>query len=230
MKIKNALIAILAIVALSFQAQAQSIVNKDVIKELNKKVSKDYRKRAKDLSKRGWETVPGGAPMEKQLEIAAAKAYEMDEKGLPKNYVAYQIAKGETFAAAKMQAQQLALNDIANQIGSNIVGRIKSDVGNVESAADATSITEVISAYQNTVAAKLGRVMPVVMLMRNRATLKGSQRKKDNISKTDKFVEVQCTMLYDMAAAEKMIKQDLRKELKKKTSMLHDEIDELIGL
>lgn len=195
------------------QAQTKD-ERKDAQKLAKKSAVKDARKQAKKYAKQGYMNLPGGLPMEKQIENTMILSYVVDEKGTPKYYVAQQEAKAETFAAAKQQAQQLCLADIASQIGSNILGRIKSDVANAESKADAASITEVIGAYQNTVMAKLGRTEPVLLFKR-----------------TDKnLTYIVMAMKYDMAAAEEMVKNDLRKELKQKTNLMQEEIDQMLKL
>ncbi len=195
------------------QAQTKD-ERKKAKKDLKKRAIKDARKEAKRWKKkRGYTNIIGDLPMEKQLENAFLLNYVMDDKGRKKYYVASQEAKAETFAAAKQQAQQLCLADIASQIGSNILGRIKSNIANNESIEDAASVTEVVGAYQNTVAAKLGRTEPIVIF-----------------KKVDKLTHIAMMMKYDMSSAEEMIKEDLRQELKKKTELLQDEIDGLLDL
>ena len=186
---------------------------KAALKTLKKKATKDARKEAKRYRKKGYVSLPGQLPMEKQLEQSYIFAFSLDEKGKKKYYLASQEAKGETFAAAEQQTRQLCLNNIASEIGSNILGKIKSNVANAESAKDAASVTEVISGYQNTVAAKLGRTNPVVVFKK--------------VDKKSGLTHVLMTMAYDVAAAERIIKKDLRKELKDQTDLIQDEIDEL---
>ncbi|MCS7004656.1 MAG: hypothetical protein NZM38_04955 [Cytophagales bacterium] len=208
--------SILLGIAYAQKEDTYAAARKAALKDLDKRVDRDYRKQAKALAKEGYQPVIGTPPMEKQLEEAAVRAYMKDERGNAKYYTASQEAKAETFAAAKQQAIQLCLNDIAAFMGSNIVGRIKSDVANSEVVKDATSVTEVIGAYQNTIAAKLARVEPIVQLQK--------------VDKKTGLTYFKAMMCYDMEAAERQIKNDLRKELKQKTSMLQEEIDQLIGL
>jgi hypothetical protein len=138
----------------------------------------------------------------------------MDDKGNPKYFVATQVAKAETFAASKQQALQLCIADIASQIGSNIFGTIKANVANNEGLDDATSVTEVIGAYQNRIMAKLGRVVPVVTL-----------KKMEN-----KLTYINMTVRYDRAEALEMVKQDLRQELKDKANLMQEEIDNILNI
>lgn len=216
---KNLLcVLMLALLAgFGFSAQAQTKEErKDAKKEANARAIKDARKEAKQYRKEGYDNVPGDPPMEKQLEEAILLNYVKDDKGTKKYFTTTQMVKAENFRAAKEAAFQACLADIAAQIGSNIIGRIKQDVANAEDVKDATSINEVISAYQNTVAAKLGRTEPVVILQR--------------IDKKTGLTHLTMVVKYDIGSAEEMVKKDLRKELRKKTQLLHDEIDELIGL
>ncbi|MEN7549221.1 hypothetical protein AAG747_14955 [Rapidithrix thailandica] len=203
----------LAIVGMSFANAQTSDEWKDARKIAGKKAIKDARKQAKKFRKQGFMNLPGEPNMDKQIEEAMILNYVRDDKGRRKFYYTTQEAKAETFAAAKQQAQQLCLADIASQIGSNILGRIKSNVANAEQMEDAASVTEVIGAYQNTVAAKLGRTEPVVLF-----------------TKKDKLTYIYMGVLYDVASAEEMIKNDLRKELKSKTELLQEEIDGLLEL
>jgi len=186
---------------------------KEAKKEIKEKAIKDARKDAKKLGKEGYSHMPGDLSMEKQLERSMILTIMSNDNGQKKYYNASQIAKAETFAAAKQQALQLAIADIASQLGSNLLGKIKSSVANSENLTDAASITEVIAGYQNTVAAKLGRIDPVVVIQR--------------VDKSSKLTYVQVRIFYDMDAAAHVIKEDLRKELKAKTKEIHDEIDAL---
>ena len=172
-------------------------------------------KEAKRLTDQGFYNVPGDLPVMKQLEESFRLRQEKDAEGRPRYYLSTQEAKAETFAAAKEQAQQLCLANIASQIGSNILGRIKSNLANSESAKDAASVTEVIAAYQNTVMSKLGRTEPIVIL-------KGQDARG--------FTKIFMTVKYDMKSAEEMVKRDLRKELKQKTNELQSEIDKMLDL
>ena len=166
------------------------------------------------MRKQGFSNLPGELPMEKQLEESYVYNNTKDEQGTKKYYTTTQLSKAETFAAAKQQAMQLSLNDIASQIGSNIIGKIKSNVANAEGLDDTNSVTEVIGGYQNRVAARLGRTIQVTLFKR--------------IDKKSKLTYVTMTVAYDMAAAEKMVKKDLRKKLKDDLNLIQDDIDDIL--
>ncbi|GAB4329891.1 MAG: hypothetical protein OHK0038_04030 [Flammeovirgaceae bacterium] len=184
------------------------------IKASKGKTTKIARKESKRLAKEGYSNIAGEMPMDKQLERSIALSYMMDDRGNPKYFLATQVAKAETFAASKQQALQLCIADIASQIGSNILGTIKANVANNEALDDATSVTEVIGAYQNRIMAKLGRVVPVVTL-----------KKMEN-----KLTYINMTVRYDRAEALEMVKQDLRQELKDKANLMQDEIDKILDI
>lgn len=188
---------------------------KAAIKELKKRAPKYARKEAKKLRKQGFSNLPGELPMEKQLEESYVFINAKDDQGTKKYYTTTQLSKAETFAAAKQQSMQLCLNDIASQIGSNILGKIKSNVANAEGVKDANSVTEVIGGYQNRVAARLGRTNPVTLFKR--------------VDKKTKLTHVTMTVAYDILAAEKIVKKDLRKKLKEDLNLVQDEIDEILS-
>lgn len=184
-------------------------------KGLKGKSYKTARKEAKRLKKEGYINLPGQLPVSRQLERSYAFTYALDDKGRNKYFVETQEAKAETFAAAEQQARQLCLANIASEIGSNILGRVKANIANAESVADATSVTEVVGAYQNTVMARLGRTNPVVSLKK--------------LDKKNGLTYVYMTLVYDLSSAEEMVKADLRKALKEETQLLQEEIDQLLN-
>lgn len=185
---------------------------KDALKVAKKRAVRIARKEARRYRKDGYSNIVGDPPMEKQLEESFALNYIVNDNGQKKYFLTTQEAKAETFAAAKQQVYQLCIADIASQIGSEIVGKVKSNVANAESLDDAASVTEVIGAYQNRVAARLGRTEPIVVM-----------KKKDG-----KYTALVMTMKYDIASAEEIIKNDLRTELRKKVEMQQDDIDKLL--
>lgn len=186
---------------------------KKTLKEMKGRSIKDARKQAKALEKEGYQVIPGDLPMEKQIENSYVARLAKDEDGHPKYFVAYQQSKGETFAAAKQAAYQLCLTELATQIGSEILGRIKSSVSNSEGMSDATSATQVIASYQNNVTARLGRTDQIVML-----------------KKVDKLTYITLSIKYPVAEAERIVKEDLRKKLETEANLGQDEINSLLDI
>ncbi|OHX64205.1 hypothetical protein [Flammeovirga pacifica] len=198
----------------NFTSEAQTKKEKkQTLKELKGKAVKDAKKQAKALKKEGYTVIPGDLPMDMQIENSFFARLATDDNGDPKFFVAYQQSKGETFAAAKQAAYQLCLADIASQIGSEILGRIKSTVSNSEGMSDATSATQVIASYQNNVSARLGRTQQIVML-----------------KKVDKLTYVTLSLKYPIAEAERIVKEDLRKKLESEANLGQEEINSLLDI
>ena len=84
--------------------------------ELNEKASKAARKDAKKLSKEGWQTAPGALPLEKQLDKSYMMQMEYDDDMYPKYLMGEAMSIGENYDAAKMQALELAKQNLAGQI------------------------------------------------------------------------------------------------------------------
>ena len=83
--------------------------------ELNEKASKAARKEAKKLTKEGWKTAPGALPMEKQLDRSYTMQMEYDNDLFPKYLMGEAMSIGENYDAAKMQALELAKQNLAGQ-------------------------------------------------------------------------------------------------------------------
>jgi len=84
--------------------------------QLTAKASKDARKNAKKLTKEGWTVAPGALPLEKQLDKSYMMQYEFDENQFPKYIMGEAMAIAENYDAAKMQALELAKQNLAGQI------------------------------------------------------------------------------------------------------------------
>ncbi|MBB6461224.1 hypothetical protein [Flammeovirga kamogawensis] len=202
---------------LLFNLSAQSQTKKEkkaTLKQLKTKAVKDAKKQAKTLSKQGYTEIPGDLPMAMQLENSYYARLAQDDMGNPKFFVVFQESKGESFAAAKQSAYQLCLNELATQIGSEIIGRIKTNLSNSESLNDSGSVNEVIGSYQNNVSARLGRTTPIVLL-----------KKVDG-----GMTYITMSVKYPISEAERIVKEDLRKELAKKSDLQQDEIDGLLDI
>ncbi|KXX66986.1 hypothetical protein [Flammeovirga sp. SJP92] len=208
------LLVFVAMIFIANENHAQTKKEKKAtLKELKGKAVKDARKAAKELKKQGYSEIPGDLPMDMQIENSYLARLSTDDMGNPKFFVTTQESKAESFAAAKQAAMQLCLTDIASQIGSEIVGRIKSNIANSEGMSDAASVTEVIGAYQNNVSARLGRTTPIVML-----------------KKVDGLTYITMSIKYPISEAERIVKDDLRKELANKADMSQDEINGLLDI
>src|SRR5574344_1579558 len=221
---KKVILLCMAFLAMSTYTMAQS--QKDVIKErketaklsraeLNEKASKAARKEAKSLSKEGWQTSPGALPIDKQLDKSYNMQYEYDEAGFPKFLMGEAMSIGENYDAAKMQALELAKQNLAGQIQTEVTALVENTVANKQLTADeAASVTQSILASKNLISQSIGRIIPVVEVYR---------------IKTNKNKEVLVRIAYNSEMAKEAAKNIVRKDLEKKGDDLHGKLDKLLG-
>lgn len=136
-------------------------------KELNAKASKDARKEAKKLAKQGWMASPGSLPLEKQLDRSYMMFYEFNEDMSPKYLMGEAMSIGENYDAAKMQALELAKQNLAEQIQTELTALVETEVANEQlPAEEAASITRTVMNSKNLITQSIGRVIPVVEVYR----------------------------------------------------------------
>ncbi len=183
--------------------------------ELNEKASKAARKAAKDYTKDGWETVPGALPIEKQLDKSYLMQYEYDQDFFPKYIMGEAMSIGENYDAAKMQALELAKQNLAGQIQTEITALVENSVANKQLAEEqASSVTSSVMASKNLISQSIGRTITVIELYR---------------TKQNKNKEVLVRIAYNSDMAKKAAKEAIRKDLEAKGDELHGKLDELLG-
>lgn len=203
-------------------AQTQKELNKErkeVVKqskkELNAKVSRSTKKEAKRLQKEGWQVAPGALPLEKQLEKAYTMQYEYDESGYPLYIMAEAMSIGENYDGAKAQALELAKENLAGQIHTEVTALVNSTVANKQLAAeDAATIVETVKASKNLISQSLGRVFPIVEVYRTKA---------------NKNKEVLVRLAYNEKMAREAAKRAIKQELEAKGQNLHEQLDTVLG-
>ena len=203
-------------------AQTQKELNKErkeVVKqskkELNAKVSRSTKKEAKRLQKEGWQVAPGALPLEKQLEKSYTMQYEYDESGYPLYIMAEAMSIGENYDGAKAQALELAKQNLAGQIQTEVTALIESTVANKQLAVeDAATIVETVSASKNLISQSIGRVIPVVEVYRTKA---------------NKNKEVLVRLAYNEKMAREAAKRVIKQELEAKGKDLHKQLDTVLG-
>jgi hypothetical protein len=196
-------------------AKERKVVNKLSESELKDRSSKAARREAKKLKGEGWLTTPGALPIDKQLDRAYKMQYEYDENQYPKYIMADAMSTGQNYDAAKLQALELAKQNLAGQVQTEMAAIIENTVANQQmDAGQAESITKTIAASKNLISQSLGRVIPVTEVYRD--------------SKRNKEVLVRIAYNGDMAreAARKVVKQ----ELAKKGLELHEQLDKAMGV
>ena len=192
---------------------------KEVVKaskeQLNEKASKEARSEAKKLKKAGWDVAPGALPIEKQLDKSFLMQYEYDKEMYPKYIMAEGMSIGGNYDGAKMQALELAKQNLAGQIQTEVTALVENTVANEQmSAEDAASVTRSISAGKNLISQSIGRTLPVVELYR---TLKNGNK------------EVMVRIAYNGDMAKKLAKEAIRKQLAKEGEEKQKKLDELLG-
>ena len=192
---------------------------KEVIKaskeQLNEKASKVARDEAKKLAKAGWETAPGALPIEKQLDRSYLMQFEYDDEMYPKYIMAEGMSVAGNYDAAKMQAMELAKQNLAGQIQTEVTALVENTVANEQmSAEDAATLTRSIAAGKNLISQSIGRTLPVVEIYR---TLKNKNK------------EVLVRIAYNGEMAKKLAKDAIRKQLAKEGEEKQKKLDELLG-
>lgn len=183
--------------------------------ELNEKATKTARKDAKKLKKEGWTTVPGALPLEKQLDKSYMMQMEYDEDMYPKYLMGEAMSIGENYDAAKMQALELAKQNLAGQIQTEVTALIENSVANEQLAnEDATSVTQSIMGAKNLISQSIGRTIIVMECYR---------------VKTNKNKEVLVRIAYNGAMAKAAAKRAIQDELKSKSDDLQKKLDQLLG-
>ena len=183
--------------------------------ELNQKATKAAIKEAKRLKKEGWQAAPGALPLEKQLDKSYMMQYEYDEDMFPKYLMGEAMSIGENYDAAKMQALELAKQNLAGQIQTEVTALIENTVANEQMEAEqAASITRSAMAAKNLISQSIGRVITVMEVYK---TL-GNKNK-----------QVLVRIAYNSEMAKAAAKKAIRQDLEQKGDNLHEKLDELLG-
>lgn len=197
------------------QLQERKDIKKLSKAELNEKATKTARKDAKQLQKEGWQTAPGALPIEKQLDKSYLMQMEYDEDMFPKYIMAEAMSIGENYDAAKMQAIELAKQNLAGQIQTEVTALIENTVANKQlEAEEAASVVQTISAAKNLISQSIGRTIPVMEVYR---------------TKPNKNKEVLVRLAYSQEMAKAAAKKAVRQELEQKGEELHNKLDKLLG-
>ena len=182
---------------------------------MNEKATKAARKDAKKLTKEGWITAPGALPLEKQLDKSYMMQMEYDEDKYPKYLMGEAMSIGENYDAAKMQALELAKQNLAGQIQTEVTALIENSVANKQLAnEDAASLTQSIMGAKNLISQSIGRTITVMECYR---------------VKSNKNKEVLVRIAYNGAMAKAAAKRAIQEELNEKSEEIHKKLDEILG-
>ncbi len=221
---KKLLIILLAAVLVGNTVNAQSdkelrkereAISKMSKSELNDKATKAARKEAKALKKKGWTTAPGALPMDKQLDKSYLMQYEYDENMLPKYIMGEAMSIGGNYDTAKMQALELAKQNLAGQIQTEVTALIENTVANEQLSQDqAESVTRSVMASKNLISQSIGRTITVMEVYR---TLPNKNK------------EVLTRIAYNSVMALKTAQKAIKEDLEKRGDKLHNKLNELLG-
>lgn len=210
---------LMAVGSVSAQSTIEQInARKDNVKasrkELNEKASKDARKEAKKMAKEGWQTAPGALPIDKQLDKSYMMQYEQDDYGYPKYIMGEAMSIGQNYDAAKMQALELAKQNMAGQVQTEVTALIENTVANNQlEPEEAASITKSVMASKNLISQSIGRVVTVVEVYR---TLPNKNK------------EILVRIAYNSDLARKAAINAVKKDLAKEGEALHGKLDKLL--
>ena len=197
------------------QKKEREELRKSSKSQLNEKATKAARKEAKNMQKEGWQTAPGALPIEKQLDKSYLMQMEYDADMYPKYIMAEAMSIGGNYDAAKMQALELAKQNLAGQIQTEVTALVENTVANQQlGAEEAASVTKSVLASKNLISQSLGRTIPVVEIYR---TLPNKNK------------EVLVRIAYNGDAAKNIAKQAIQKDLEQRGDELHNKLDKLLG-
>ena len=140
--------------------------------------------------------------------------YEYDENGYQKFLMGEAISTGENYDGAKMQAMELAKQNLAAQVQTEMTALVENQVANSQlSAEDASSVTKSIMASKNLISQSIGRTIVVMEVYR---TL------------SNKNKEVLIRIPYNSEMAKQVAKNAIRKSLAEESSNLSEELNNLL--
>ena len=183
--------------------------------ELNEKASKYARQEAKTFKKQGWLVAPGALPLEKQLDRSYQMQNEFDEELFPMYLMGEGVSTAQSYDAAKMQAMEMARQQLAAQLQTEVTALIESNVSNNQlGAEEAATVSKTIMSAKSLISKSLGRTIPVVEVYRD----------KKNGNK-----EVSVRVAYSSKTAKAVVKKAIQDDLEKEGKSLQNKLDELLG-
>ena len=140
--------------------------------------------------------------------------YEYDENGYQKFLMGEAISTGENYDGAKMQAMELAKQNLAAQVQTEMTALVENQVANSQlSAEDASSVTKSIMASKKLISQSIWRT---IVVMEVYCTL------------SNKNKEVLIRIAYNSEIAKQVAKNAIRKSLAEESSNLSEELNNLL--
>jgi hypothetical protein len=187
----------------------------------NEKVSKAAKKEAKKLKKYGWRV----SSLEEQLDRSFQMMYQYDEDLFPKYIIGDARSVGEDYYAAKNEALEWALHDLASNIAKHITALIDNRVANGQlDKGKAVSLKQAVndSTYINIISKKIQCAVPIIECYR---------------TFSNKSVQVRVVIFYNAKDAMKIVEEEeikiqiqKRAELDAKAEELVKSVDKLLGI
>ena len=211
-------LAVLALLSFSMNTMAQNAMQaklKETKAALKEKASKDAKDEAKRMKKEGWTVSPGALPLEKQIDRYYAYIEQTDDELNPLYYTGEGRATAENYAAAHMQATELARLNLASSISTEATGIIDNMIANKMLADNqAASITTYISENKTIFSQKLGRVQTPLVATRQ---LKNKNK------------EVMIRMVAKVSSVHDIAKDAIRSQLETEGKELSEELKAYFG-
>ena len=140
---------------------------------------------------------------------------EYDEDMYPKYLMGEAMSIGENYDAAKMQALELAKQNLAGLIQTEVTALVENSVANKQlGAEEAASLTQSIMGAKNLISQSIGRTIIVMECYR---------------VKSNKNKEVLVRIAYNGAMAKAAAKRAVQDELKDKSEEIHKKLDKILG-
>ncbi|MFI3315409.1 MAG: hypothetical protein R3Y04_07060 [Rikenellaceae bacterium] len=140
--------------------------------------------------------------------------YEFNDDLTPKYIMGEAMSIAGNYDAAKMQALELAKQNLAGQIESEINALIESTIANQQlSEEEAATVSKTVIASKNKISQKLGKVLNVMELY----------RELENKNK-----EVLVRIAYSSDTAFDIVKETIREELIDEGEELHKKLDAML--
>lgn len=209
------LVAMISTGAVNAQTDRKAVV-KQAKAELTAKATKAARKEAKKFKKEGWQIAPGALPLEKQLDKAYLLQYEMDDSGYPVYVMGEAMTVGQNYDGAKMQALELAKQNMAGQIQTEVTALIENSVANQQlEPEEAATVVKSVLAGKNLISQSIGRTITVTEAFRNLP---------------NKNKEILVRIAYSSELAKKAALNALKKDLGSEVEALQGKLDKLLGM
>ena len=158
--------------------------------------------------------MPGALPLEKQLDRSYKMQNEYTDDLYPKFILGSASSSGSNYDGAKIEASNLAMQDLASRIQQETTSLIESNVSNAQlGEGEAASVTKTVMANKALISQSIGRTLTVVEAYRD---LPGGKK------------EVLVRLAYSGDLAKKQVRDMLTKELIKEGKELSKELDNVL--